>query len=397
MATDYPQISNISVKFIETNNSVVDYALYGYTRPTVYAFVTAHPDYPIKKWRLTGGGMDISGDYTPLNGDDNYNFLATGAAFRTWGNVKLTLTVEDERGETASITSDEFYIQEYNRPLVNNFSASRFIETEKVNGNDIKKYYIRVNASATSSPIKNGEGTDINTLSCTVSYKKSTDSNYSNFVDITNVEFYTFEVNKDSNYIIKLKVNDNYLETVAYYNVFGDSKDFNIADGGGGVAIGDAAQKGYFDVAYNSRFQKEVSSKAGFVSTGTGSKGDFLYFGEATRIVTMKHTVHDEETGSDYIVVDSWGDFNDCTEIGLYCVWWDNDVKESNYYKVLNAPCELAGTLRVFYANGTAGESSSERYIMQEYVVYDGRAVYRRNGKAGAFNRWYKYEGTSVD
>lgn len=384
MGTEYPQISNFSISFYDAKCLYTDYAIYGYTIPKVSAFVTAHPDYPIKRWRLKGGGIDKSGDFHFMNGYEDINFMVGGDVFRTWSNTNLTLTIEDTRGETASFTSD-VYVQSYNRPLIHSLSAYRTDENgiAKVDGE-----YIKVNASATPSPIKDSAGEEVNTLSCYLSWKKATESSYSHFEPMLNTEPYIFAADKDFNYDIRLTVRDKYLQTVAYCNVIGDSKDFNIADGGGGAAIGTKAEKGYFDVAYKSRFQKGISAKEkissdeGVVSTGTGSKGDFLSFGEATRIYTIYHQspVYDEksEEYSYQIVVDSWGDFNDCTNIGLYGVYYDVDVSSENYYKVLNAPCEKAGTLRVYNATGDTEDSATEQYFMQEYVVYDGSAVYRR-------------------
>ena len=376
-----PSISNLSVDILDTQNHSVDYVLYGLTKPIMRAKATPHSTSPIKKWRITGGGIDVSEDFLYTdNGDVDYNFQAIGTVIRTWANTKFTLTIYDERGRSASIDSEEIYVQSYNRPLINSLSAYR---TDKDGIAKADGGYIKVTVNAAACSIKNSKEIDINTLNCYVEWNAVNSSSYHR-EEITNKEPYIFEANKDLNYEIKCVVSDKFMQTVAYCNVIGDSKDFNIVDGGGGAAIGGKAAKGYFDVAYKSRFQKgisaneEVESSKGFVSTGEGSKGDFLSFGRATRIETMTHTVPDETTGSSYTVVDWWGDFNEYTDIGLYGVYYDNDVSSSNYYKVMNAPCEKAGTLRVYNATGNAEDSATEQYLMQEYVVYDGSAVYRR-------------------
>ena len=169
------------------------------------------------------------------------------------------------------------------------------------------------------------------------------------------------------------------------------------------------AEEGYFDVAHESRFHKGISaakvisSDEGLVSYGTGSKGDFLSFGEAKRIVTLRHTTPGSGT-----VVDEWGDFDEITSIGLYGVYYDSDVSSSNYYKVMNAPCEKAGTLRVFNSTGNIDEDSTECYLIQEYLVKDGSAIYRRCLSKSrpdedtewdyewTFGSWYRYSGTKV-
>lgn len=395
-----PEVSNLSVVVRDTSRAVVDYAIYGLTYPEFRALVTPCSSSPIKKWYITGGGIDVSGDFSYLSGYEDYNFWTIGTVFRTWSNTKLTLTVEDGRGRRASITSDEIYVQSYNRPLINSLSAYR---TDKDGIAKADGGYIKVNVNAASYPIKNSEEVDVNTLECYVDWKEVNGS-YSHFTKITNQEPYIFEADIDLNFEIKCEVRDKYMQTVAYCSVLGDSKDFNIVDGGGGAAVGTKATKGYFDVAYNSRFQKgvnaneEISSNKGLISTGTGSKGDFLSFGEAERISSFT-----TPGGGTY-----WGDLNEYTNIGVYGIYYDKDVSLSEYVRVYNAPCEKAGTLRVYNATGNMTEWATEMYLMQEYVVRDGSAIYRRGlskirdnsdvewPEDWTFGNWYCYSGTLI-
>ena len=401
------KITNFSLNFRDAKSNLVDYALYGVTIPEISATVKSHETTYLKKWHLSGGGTYISGNFSDMNidGYGEFSFGVSGKAFRTWGNITLTLTVEDARGRTESIETEEFYIQEYNRPLINNLSAYRVDEGGEA---DTDGKYIKVNASATPSSIKNSNEDNVNTLMCYLSWKKTTDSSYSAGIEISNKEPYIFAADNGLNYDIRLTVKDKYRETVAYCSVLGDGKDFNIAEGGGGAAIGTKAQNDYFDVAYNSRFQKnigangEISSNKGIVSYGTGSKGDFLSFGEATRIAAYV------TPGGSYF----GDDFNNYTQIGLYAVYTYKDFEVSNPNTtekavIENVPCQSAGTLRVYYANGTSGKYDVSRYIIQEYVVYDGTAVYRRcvwsyratpesDWDNWQFGPWYKYAGTKV-
>lgn len=372
-----PSISDLSVSMRDIKNYTVDYALYGLTKPVMRAKVVSHSTSYIKKWRITGGGIDTSGDYEVAN-LDQYNLLAIGTVIKTWSYTKLTLTISDARGRTASISTDDIYVQPYNRPIINSLSAYR---TDKDGIAKADGGYIKVTVNAAESPIKTSSGDETNTLGCKLEWNVANSSSHS-YATIKNKEPYIFEADKDLNFEIKCIVSDKYMETEAFCNVIGDKKEFNIVDGGGGAAIGTKAAKGYFDVAYNSRFQKgitakeEVKSNTGLVSTGTGSKGDFLSFGEATRIETMWH--YEGGDPANGTVVDWWGDFNEYTDIGLYGVYCDEDVSSSNYYKVLNAPCEKAGTLRVYNSTGNVENYATEKYLIQEYVVYDGSAIYRR-------------------
>jgi hypothetical protein len=400
-----PTVSNLSVSFGDIRSMLVDYALYGLTTPRARAFVQPHSTSPIKKWYIAGGGVIASGEDPDISDNNDYNFSERGELIKALSHTTFTLTVEDARGRTASIESEQFYVQSYHRPIVKSLSAYR---TDKDGIAKADGDYIKVTVEGAKSSIKDSEDNECNSLACYVDWKEANGS-YSNFADITNNEPFIFEAKKDTNFEIKCTLRDKYMETVAYANVIGDNKDFNIADGGGGAAIGMKATKDYFDVLHKTRLQKNLSAKGtissekGLVSTGTGSKGDFLSFGKAERIFTDYH-----QTAEGNWVVNIWGDFNDCTSLGLYGVYNNNDVSSSNYYKVANAPCEKAGTLRVYCANGDMDESSTYRYIMQEYVVYDGSAVYRRclsktrdNSDVEwpanwTFGSWYRYSGTKV-
>ena len=368
-----PDISNLSIYFADIKYGMVDYLAYGLTKPVANALVTPHPTSPIKKWYLTGGGVTASGDEISYVSGNDYNFSVVGELVRALSNTNFTLTVEDGRKRTASITSEAFYIQAYNRPIVNSLSAYR---TDKDGITKADGGYIKVTVDSAASPIRDSEGNEINTLDCYLSWKKTTESSYSHFEPMTNKEPFIFEADKDLNFEIKCTIRDKYMETTAYANVTGDSKDFNIVDGGGGVAIGTKATKGYFDVAYNSRFQKglsangEISSKTGLVSTGTGSKGDFLSFGEATSIAAY-------QTPGGFWYGD---DLNDYTSIGLYGVYSEDVIAPSapNGAVIYNIPISKPGTLRVYNATGNTSPYATEKYLMQEYVVYDGSATYRR-------------------
>lgn len=370
-----PNISNLSIQMYDFLNSPVDYAVYGITKPEINALVSSHTTSPLYKYHITGGGMDISGDLSDY-GYGERQFIEFGELIQTFGNTYFTLTVEDKRGRSAKVKSDSFYVYPYTRPSIKSISAYRTDENgiSKLDGG-----YIKFTVDASMTSIKNSNGEEVNTLKCYLQYKKISSIDYGHSIEIENNKPYIFEADKDDSFDLKCEVRDKYLITEAFWSVTGDNKDFNIVDGGGGAAIGTKAVKGYFDVAYKSRFQKklsaneEITSNKGLVSKGTASKGDFLTFGEAERIETITHIV-ENENGSNYTVVDSWGDFNNCTNIGMYCIHYNEDVSPNNYYKVLNAPCYKAGTLRVYNATGNI----TEEYLMQEYVVYDGSEVYRR-------------------
>lgn len=395
-----PEISNLSVDILDMKSYVVDYALYGITFPRFKAIVTPHSTSPIKRCRVKGGGVDTLVDFQYYGEDfETSNFYAKGPAIVTWSTTKFTVTVEDERGRTAEITSDDFYIQSYNRPSINSLSAYRTDENgiAQADGD-----YIKATVDASISPIKDSNEENINTVDYYLSWEDVNGNGIHGYEPDGEKNTVIFEADKDLGFEIKCVVSDKYMQTTAYCTVHGDKKDFNIADGGGGAAIGTKATKGYFDVAHESRFHKgvnakeEISSEKGLISSGTGSKGDFLSFGGAERLITYK-----TPGGATY-----YADFDECTNLGVYGVYYDNDTKGYDWEKIMNMPCAKAGTLRVFNATGNMDEWATEQYLMQEYVVCDGSAIYRRVlSKVRAdedtewpvnwtFGKWYCYLGT---
>lgn len=413
-----PELSNVSLFLRDViNHSRCDYAIYGITAPEIEALVTPHFTSPIKRYRITGGGIDVIKDFPSSNlYPQEKNYCFDGTVIKTWLNTNLTLTVIDGRGRTASATTETFYVHPYSRPSIKSFSAYR---TDKDGIAKADGDHIKVQLDAAFSPIRDSSGNEVNSIIyCKVEWNEVNDNDYGHTEYIENNEPFIFEANKDFAFEIKGTVADEFMETEAYYYVTGDNKDFNVCDGGGGAAIGTKAEKGYFDVAHESRFQKgisannEVKSESGFVSTGLGSKGDFLSFGRAERIFTEVHYVpaYDEkgnEIGTQPVVW-GWGDFNECLDIGLYGVYYNEEVESSNYYKVMNVPCEKAGTLRVYNATGNMDDYALTKHLMQEYVVYDGSEVYRRCiskirdntdvewPAVWTFGSWYRYSGTKI-
>ena len=407
-----PSISSVRFYMVAGAGTWVDYAIYGMTRPLIIASATGSSS-PIVKYHIKGGGNETSGEYSS-SGETGENFSELGPIVRTFGNTYFTLTLEDARGRTTSIDTEEIYVQPYTRPSIKGLSAYR-VDADGITKADGD--HIKVTLEAAISPIKDSTETNINTLTCYLQWRVVNGDYGGTLTEIQNNTPHIFEADKEYSYEIRCFVRDKYLETEAFASVVGDNKDFNIVDGGGGAALGMKATKDYFDVAYKSRFQKslsangEVSSKEGFVCTGTGSKGDFLSFGEATRICSDVHHVpyydKDGNEAGTQTVVYYWADFNDFTDIGLYGVYDDYDVSVSNPYHVNNFPCGKAGTMRVFNATGQVSitDTATKQYRMQEYVVYDGSAIYRRGmskvrdnsdvewPSEWTFGSWYSYYG----
>lgn len=120
---------------------------------------------------------------------------------------------------------------------------------------------------------------------------------------------------------------------------------FHIPTGGHGFTLGGYHDPGKYDV-FDCRFDAEFQ---GDVSGRVYGLGALPYIAGGT-------------------------DANDCTEFGVFGV--QSDLAAST---LVNFPCQKAGTLRVWSANGNgAGAESTIATIGQEYIPWDNSCIYRR-------------------
>ena len=84
-------------------------------------------------------------------------------------------------------------------------------------------------------------------------------------------------------------------------------------------------------------------------------------------------------------------DFNDYKEFGAFAVEQDTTATT-----LANRPCDKAGTLRVWSANGAGRDSESKVYLIQEYVCYDNSATYRRSIQLPNPNSTWEYKEWKV-
>lgn len=115
--------------------------------------------------------------------------------------------------------------------------------------------------------------------------------------------------------------------------------------GGHGFTLGgfhDSSKKDVFDCRFDAEFQGNVTGKV-------------LGLGKLPEIPEN-------------------ADLNDYKDFGVYAV-----DKNATAKTLLNCPSGLAGTLRVWSANGSGATTGNYVYIMQEYICYDNSGTYRRS------------------
>ena len=163
----------------------------------------------------------------------------------------------------------------------------------------------------------------------------------------------------------------------------------HLGENGRGVGIGKycSSDSERLEVALDARFEADAKVEFnGNVHFGGSISGRVLGLGSLTRIQSGT-----TEGGSSY-----YEDINDYTYPGVYGVYSNEDAAN-----VDNLPVSKAGTLRIYSANGDYGsDNASWVYLIQEYVLYDASAVYRRALQkkvadgVWSYSQWYCYKPT---
>ena len=159
-----------------------------------------------------------------------------------------------------------------------------------------------------------------------------------------------------------------------------DRVNLHLKDGGIGVGVGKYCSNNRFEVALESKFEADATFEKG-VHFGGGISGRVLGLGSLNRILSGT-----TQGGSSYSE-----DVNDYTYPGVYGVYTNEDAAG-----IYNLPVKKAGTLRVYSATGDYNSSNARIYLIQEYVLYDATAVYRRtvqkeDNSTWSYSKWYCY------
>ena len=319
--------------------------LYLTGKTKVMAYYTASSDYStISSYKTTALGTSGSGN--PY----------TSALIDTSGAVTVTGTVTDARGYYTTKTGTITVIP-YSRPRVipganqNRIICTRCTSTgvESSSGT-----YLLIKIGRKYSPVESG-GVQLN--SCTLKYRHKTeaedDSAYSDAVTL-------LAATASTDYVSVVLPNIVTSVTLAYTiqliaeDEVGDSDTVTITiptefitahapEGGHGFSLGEfSSEYDVFSCAFESKFKGNVTGRA--LGLGMG------------------------------VPIPDGANLNDYRDFNTYSVRY-NSVAET----ILNIPVKKAGTLRVFSGNGQGNTTGDYVYIIQEYIVYDNSASYRRS------------------
>lgn len=295
---------------------------------------------------------------TTVNGKSGSGNPYTSDILSKNGTVTITGKVTDSRGYATTKTKDIEVIP-YSRPRIIPGEGQNSIVCKRCNsdGNaDPGGVYLLVKIGRKYSKVVSG-GSQKNY--CKISYRYKTDAQgedgYSEAVTLLARTATGDYVSKVLSGIVSSNTTAYNIQFIAEDDV-GEKDTVTITiptafvtahapEGGHGFTLGgyhDPAKVDVFDCRFDAEFQ-------GYVT------GQLIGLGKLPEIP-------------------EGADFDDYKEFGAYSVRKNDTAKT-----LLNCPSVLAGTLRVWSANGSGVATGNDTYIMQEYICYNNTGTWRRH------------------
>ncbi|MBR4016931.1 MAG: hypothetical protein IKK11_03865 [Oscillospiraceae bacterium] len=301
--------------------------------------------------------------------------LTTSGAINAVGEVTVTLTVTNARGQTNS-SSKKISFYGYSKPKLQTHGTNSLLRCDE-NGNIFERgLHLRIHAGREKWSPLNGKNY------CDLKYRWKVydglplkDEKWITLLDSADTvnEFdgvATVDGNPsseqiylyaDKTYLVEIQVNDTVGSQVKFAKVIMTCEvTFLLKNGGKGASFGKHPEADGLEVAWRSRFYGDVQGKVlGF--------GALIPLAEGTNI-------------------------NDVTAHGGYAITSNKIANE-----MTNLPIKEAGTLRVYSGNGGGSESGTWIYTVQEYIHYRGDKRYvRQLHTEDASGIWYITEWQSL-
>ena len=210
-----------------------------------------------------GSGSSISAYKTTINGSSYTSKTFTKGVLKTSGTNKISITVTDKRGRTATY-SDEFTVLAYSKPTISTFKVER-CNADGILNDEGTSFKVTIKSNITALNNKNDS-------SYVLQYKLSSVDNWitmgtelSGYSVNTNFVVTNIFLNIDNVYDFKLTVSDYFESVPKSYNVPESFTLMNFGADGHSMAIGGVATEP--DVL-------DVKMKKTFLSTNTFMSGE---------------------------------------------------------------------------------------------------------------------------
>lgn len=207
---------------------------------------------------------------------DGTNYTGTSPIvlppFLSSGSKSVTATVTDSRGKTTTTSAQTITVLPYSSPVISDTSAFRCSSngTPQADG----EYVVLTMKSASMTPVP-ATGTNRNTPTYRVRYKRSTDSNYTTYTwtsatgtSVTNLSTptsgtgYPISLASNATMEVVFEVLDQFETTQSTRTVAVATKFIDTNDTKTGLAIGQVSTKDGFQVAFDTFYGSAVKHEA---------------------------------------------------------------------------------------------------------------------------------------
>lgn len=242
-------------------------------------------------------GSTIKSCNVQVNGTSYSGNDVTTGVIDTTGTLRIVVTVTDSRGRTAS-TTKSITVYDYHTPIISTFEVKRV----DANGNDndegayAKIIYDTLIADAGGK----------NAGSMTIYYKASNEVNWITVAHMDDIAYAMSDsiiisnISIDNTYDVRIDLSDSFTGSSRSAQIPTASVVLDFLADGTGMGIGKVAeQTNTLDVAWASRFRREIAADAGITS-----KGNRVF--PSVGITVHRNSSNQNLTASDVYEVIKW-------------------------------------------------------------------------------------------
>lgn len=223
-------------------------------------------------------GINVPGNYDADN--DVWNFTTNS---NTTGTNTISSSAIDSRTNTGTDT-DTFNVVPYSNPSISNAEIQRCLSDGTIDNNGT---YVKYSFNGTSSSILDGNNQELNTTTWKLSYKKTTDANYTDVTLGTGNTYNTtiggdvssFTISTDYTYDIKISGTDAFTTTEYHAELDTGFDLMNFNPSGKSMAIGKVSEatalEEKLEVGLTTEFLEPITATTIDATTITGTTINF--------------------------------------------------------------------------------------------------------------------------
>ena len=211
-------------------------------------------------------GSSISSYKVNVNGVNLSGSDVTSGVLDTSGKLSIVVTVTDSRGRTATTTKN-ITVYDYHTPIISTFDVKR---VDSAGNDDDEGTRAKISYETILADV-GGK----NAGSMAIYYKATNDVNWLTAANVENVPFAISDsvmisgISIDSTYDVRIDLADSFVGSSRSAQIPTAAVVLDFLADGTGMGIGKVAElQNTFDVAWSSRFRREIVADGGFTTRG---------------------------------------------------------------------------------------------------------------------------------